>query len=210
MEKIIEKVKKLLALSQSSNPNEASLALSKAQELIAKYNLTITEEENKVIVEEVLKQTTKSVSNYRKQMLTALAEHFGVLVLLREGSERRQAVIIAGRPQDVKCFIEVFNYAEVCWERFYKSIHIKGETRSESYNNRASLFKGFIDGMTNELVKRISETALVITKSDELKEYEASLGVHSYKTSRVRDFQLYCDGYREGGYAIRNQNKQVS
>lgn len=38
-EEIIEKVRALLALTQSSNPNEAALAASKAQELMQRYHL---------------------------------------------------------------------------------------------------------------------------------------------------------------------------
>ena len=38
-ERIIELIKKCLALSSSSNEHEAEFAMSKAQELIEKYNL---------------------------------------------------------------------------------------------------------------------------------------------------------------------------
>ena len=40
-EKLIEKIKKLLALSESSNENEAKIAMLKAQELLAKHKLSI-------------------------------------------------------------------------------------------------------------------------------------------------------------------------
>ena len=36
---LIEKIKKLLALSDSSNPNEAAIALSRAQKLMEKYKI---------------------------------------------------------------------------------------------------------------------------------------------------------------------------
>ena len=39
-DKIIEKIKKLLALAESSNENEAALAAERVQDLLAKYNLT--------------------------------------------------------------------------------------------------------------------------------------------------------------------------
>ncbi|GHO55499.1 DUF2786 domain-containing protein [Ktedonobacter robiniae] len=40
-EKIINKIRNLLALSTSSNPNEAALAAEKATELLMKYNLSL-------------------------------------------------------------------------------------------------------------------------------------------------------------------------
>lgn len=41
--KMIEKVRKLLALSQSSNENEAALAAEKAQAMLAEYNLSMAD-----------------------------------------------------------------------------------------------------------------------------------------------------------------------
>jgi hypothetical protein len=41
-EQVIEKIRKLLALSQSDNENEASLAMSRAEELLERYNLSIS------------------------------------------------------------------------------------------------------------------------------------------------------------------------
>ena len=42
-EKVVELIQKLLALSKSPNENEAALALSKAQELLLKYNLEVAD-----------------------------------------------------------------------------------------------------------------------------------------------------------------------
>jgi Protein of unknown function (DUF2786) len=42
IEPILSKIKKLLALSTSSNPNEAALAAAKAQELLMQHNLTMS------------------------------------------------------------------------------------------------------------------------------------------------------------------------
>ena len=43
-ESVVDRVKKLLALSKSSNIAEAELALSRANELIQRYQITILEE----------------------------------------------------------------------------------------------------------------------------------------------------------------------
>ena len=52
---MIEKIKKLLALSKSPNENEARVALLKAQEIMAKHHISErdldeTEEENEIIM----------------------------------------------------------------------------------------------------------------------------------------------------------------
>ena len=41
--KVVEKIKKLLALSESSNEHEAKVSLLKAQELLAKHKLSLKE-----------------------------------------------------------------------------------------------------------------------------------------------------------------------
>ena len=45
MQQIIERVRKLLALSTSSNPHEAALAAAKVQELLQQYNLELSQVE---------------------------------------------------------------------------------------------------------------------------------------------------------------------
>ena len=47
MEKIIDKIRKLLALADSPNEHEAALAAKKAQELLAEHNLSLSELEGK-------------------------------------------------------------------------------------------------------------------------------------------------------------------
>ena len=42
-ERIIEKVRKLLALSQSDNEHEAAAAAAKAQALLSEYNLSMSD-----------------------------------------------------------------------------------------------------------------------------------------------------------------------
>ena len=40
---ILERIKKLMALSHSANPNEAAIALSQAQKLMMRNHLTVKE-----------------------------------------------------------------------------------------------------------------------------------------------------------------------
>src|SRR3712207_287418 len=41
IDRVVERIKKLLALTSSQNPNEAALAASKAQELLFRHNLSM-------------------------------------------------------------------------------------------------------------------------------------------------------------------------
>ena len=64
MEAINSKIAKLLARSTSSNEHEAFLALSKAQELLAKHHLSLETFKTEVTLpsEEIIPTSTKSVS----------------------------------------------------------------------------------------------------------------------------------------------------
>ena len=71
---IEEKIKKLLALSQSSNPNEAKAALLKAQDLMLKYNLSIDYEVDcpEIITDSLAIKHQK----YHIQMAMLIADNF--------------------------------------------------------------------------------------------------------------------------------------
>ena len=42
-QKILDKISKLLALSESDNPNEAAIALERAQKLMKEHSVTMTD-----------------------------------------------------------------------------------------------------------------------------------------------------------------------
>jgi hypothetical protein len=76
-EKLIERIRKLLALANSPNENEAAAAMEKAQSLLAEHNLNMDEvaEKNatgpKVTVDSELKSHSRP---WRRQLGTALAK----------------------------------------------------------------------------------------------------------------------------------------
>lgn len=63
-EELITRIKKLLALSDSSNPNEAAIALSRAQKLMQQYHIEMSELEDSVISERVI-ETVRGIKKYQ-------------------------------------------------------------------------------------------------------------------------------------------------
>lgn len=61
---LITRIKKLLALSDSSNPNEAAIALSRAQKLMQQYHIEMSELEDSVISERVI-ETVRGMKNIK-------------------------------------------------------------------------------------------------------------------------------------------------
>ena len=118
MKEVIKKVQKLLALAQSDNENEARLALQKAQELQAKYNivfdqLDIEDESQKVIEEKYDAPDTESLNSLFKMMACSLADHYRVKTYINihrewatvNGSYQRtmkKQLVVVGLPFDVE------------------------------------------------------------------------------------------------------------
>ena len=61
---LITRIKKLLVLSDSSNPNEAAIALSRAQKLMQQYHIEMSELEDSVISERVI-ETVRGMKNIK-------------------------------------------------------------------------------------------------------------------------------------------------
>ena len=85
---ILDKIKKLLSLTQSSNPNEAENARAMADKLIAKY--AVTEEELSSLEEKVYYGedeklfVTLGIVGWRQQLALAVATHFDCQIVQEE------------------------------------------------------------------------------------------------------------------------------
>lgn len=84
---LLDKIEKLMALSQSSNPHEAAAALSKAQALMAEHNLTETHLKQNQLGEAKIK-STQSVSkakDWEAALMNMIAKSFGCRVIWAPG-----------------------------------------------------------------------------------------------------------------------------
>jgi len=87
-EKIIERVKKLLALGQSPNPHEAAAAMEKAQALMAEHNLSV----GKLRVSEINELNVRSQASvsilkpWEQGLMNTVAKAFGCRLFWKKGS----------------------------------------------------------------------------------------------------------------------------
>jgi len=80
--RIIEKVRKLLALGDSANEHEAALAMQRAQELLERHHLdwvSLAEEEN--LIHRTINTGSRTFPAHRKAICALLGAHFGVRVI---------------------------------------------------------------------------------------------------------------------------------
>ncbi len=93
-DQILGKLQKLLALAKSPNPNEAGVALAKAQELMAKHSLSFTDLERHTIGMASVR-STQSVSkpkDWESSLVVAVASAFGCKVLWEASNSYAQDI----------------------------------------------------------------------------------------------------------------------
>ena len=115
-EKLLEKVRKLLALATSSNEHEALLAMNKVRELYAKYNLDEAEGSRKQrFAHLVITHGKKRIEAHQSRTTSILVEHFFVQVLTTKifdakSLEHHVAIEIVGTRENVMMAEYVYHF----------------------------------------------------------------------------------------------------
>lgn len=162
MEDIIERIGKLLRLSESSNPNEAALAAQRASELMLKYNISkavIESAENPEKRESVIysvfdENQGKNRNFFRGDLANSIAAFFDAKILWR-GND----LWLVGTQSDMNAvkylFSAVLNQidelTESEWWRFGKWQGIHGKTWKGSFR------QGCLDEVRKRLMERKRE-----------------------------------------------------
>lgn len=114
--KIIDKVKKLLALTGSPYADEAEAAMLKAQELLLKHGLTISEVETaekptvKEVAGEEVSTGRKRSAWWEKILAGIIGDNFRCIAYYRR---KKPGFYFLGLKEDVEVAKEVFSYAVI-------------------------------------------------------------------------------------------------
>ena len=82
IEKILEKVRKLLSLASSKNEYESTLAMQKANEFIKKYNLErVNVNKHSKYVYKIINHRKKRIENYQRAICSILQDYFFVRIV---------------------------------------------------------------------------------------------------------------------------------
>lgn len=229
-QKIIDKVTKLLALSENnSNTPEAEAARNKAASLMAQYDISIIQAQEKPqfdVLENVL--TRIKPIKYDSVLIRIVASFNQVEYLIQHGSygDRGKNIFI-GRQQDIESLnymlAVLFQQRKVSWKKHlseFKQIH----NRPPKEKEKVAWMMGFAFGIRSKLdniveIKeaRIEEKGLVPLnlKDQALAEYEKNHG--GVRTSKGKPISYSRDGYDAGkaahinkGVETQNGVKQIS
>lgn len=212
LENVLQKVRGLLALS-GNNPSqaEAQAAALKAQELIAKYNLTLTDVEKETQEIVTSSYETGVDKSWKYGLSRAVADNFRVMVHWIN----RRVVVFYGYKQDSMIAVQVFEYLFKTGER-----GARAECR-KSYNETGtetgvyfSYTRGFTAGVKSVLDAQ--STALMVITPEEIKtSYEAYVidsDLNLKKLPQMRNGSekgtskaAYREGFRKGKSSIESR-----
>jgi hypothetical protein len=140
-EKIIEKVKKLLSLAQSSNVHEAELATLKANDLLLRHNLScLKEKADSLYMDRVLKRKRKDA---KIMAIYGIMKHFMVHPVISQG-KNTCALEVSGSLTNVKLAVYVANFLDREFDRLWdEARHHHGLSGLQAKN---SFFYGIAEG----------------------------------------------------------------
>lgn len=207
MADIREKIKKLLALAESPNENEARDALLKARELMAKNKLSEQDlgvEEvglNHIICEDV-KWTTDSGNVWVTDLCKVIAENYACTTAWNHYKGKRTYTLkVTGIGEDAEICAEAIKYA---YKYTMNAIKVLQRKRRESDPKAVanSYAKGFILGlelMFEEQKDDHPEWALMVVTPQEVQDYTQTLSERNVRSKKT-DFDLlaYMRGQNDG------------
>jgi hypothetical protein len=214
-ERIVERIRKLLALSASTNPNEAALAADKAVELAQRYNLDLAQIDG-VAADPYVERSVEvgGAAQWRWLLMSAVARaNFCRALRRREQGRMISSMFVIGEPHNVAVCEFLFGYlareierlAGRGWRRARLVYGDHVEVRSWKNDFRRGAVAS-IDERLKERTDRFAETsskaeALVLLKDAALME-----ALHRFHpdiptvTVRVRPGIAY----RQGQWAARD------
>lgn len=164
-ERIIEKIKKLLSLAQSSNAHEAELATLKANELLLRHNLErVPNKEDPIYLDRLLKQTRKDA---KLSAIAHILKHFVVKTVLSFGKDSC-SLEVSGSLTNVRLakYVAEFLYRELdyLWELTKKEHALSGLRAKNSFF--LGVARGFDQKMkkTKESFSEADRKALIVVE----------------------------------------------
>ena len=237
MTRVMEKIRKLLNMAERAegNENEAANAARMAENMLRKYNLSmsdITPEEAKSNVTESawtdMKWTAGKAPTWVASLIIAVAEAHDCFIVWRRAKTTDSWV---AKPQSNLTFVGTEMDAAVAKEVFvylYRTVNrLTDEWAKDAYipAGKARTYKNsYRSGMAHRLNERLKEmtaekdkefeeaaktgTSLVVVKKDAIADYLGHATEYSTKKSSARVAgDAYSSGYTKGGSV--SMNKQL-
>lgn len=204
-EKIVSKIKKLLALSKSENEHESQNAMLKVQEMLMKHKLSLKDVEESNIetisTEERETEFTFTKAQWKARLGQLIADNLSCYCFLRTYKSRR--IVFFGRDDDVAIAEITFKYAmdfinsEV--GKLRRKAYKEGYSAIGIENDYALGFMSGLKARFDEQKSKHEEWGLVLVKPKEVIEGYEEMKKNFGKTfSPNTKYQGNADAYYKG------------
>jgi hypothetical protein len=204
-ESIIAKMKKLFSLAKSDNPNEAKVAMERAQDMMIKHNIEMREVKADNTYTSAESDGFKRESMEDKYINSILTNYFYVDIVkggTRYGEKRFTYV---GEASNVEMAMYVRDYLlrtfQTLWKKYKKEHNLQSSSKQSFY---LGLFKGFCAKMEEQLAQAVESYGkeLVLVKDPKVEEKVQEMFPNASKmpSKKVRnsDPGAYNDGFEKG------------
>lgn len=183
-EKVLDKIKKLLALSESNYEGEAQAALLKAQELMFKYGFAKedleVEPELKIVVDETVYAASR-MNWWKHSIAQIIADNFRCYYYYKI----KQGIHFVGLKIDVEIAASVFNYCIHAADKL-ASQNAARFARFSVVDYKKQWLGGFIKGLRAKFEEQVKCMALVLVKSTEVNKKFNSMKIAHRKNNITR------------------------
>lgn len=234
---ILDKIKKLLALANSSNEHEAKVASARAQELLVKYNLTMQDVDNvsHKYTEEMVETGRKRAATEWKYIQSLLREFFFIEIVhtkkpIYTGDIAQDmfgpqgykfCYVMFGQPHNIEVAKYVRDFLTHAFKNSFKAYR---KEHNAPAGSRQSYYYGLYQGLHEQLTQARQgveqETGLVVVPDADLEKHinDVLSGALTKSQSRatLNDKQAAMAGYEQGkemriakGLGGGSENKQI-
>ena len=148
-EKIVDKIKKLFALSESPNENEAARALENANRLLLKYNLEMKDINNDININSMMEETLLKAGrlvSWKIVLYIAVSKLNNCVIYISNIRSGNKSVQVIGKKQNIEITSLMFEYLSETLEAKMKI--------SRPYDKKA-FRQGFCDAIESKILKII-------------------------------------------------------
>lgn len=199
IEKVTEKILKLLELAKSPNETEAKLAAMKAQELMNEYNITVLSSTEKFENKEGV--TASYGKSYRFRLAKIIADNFGV----KNYYLNKMTVVFYGHPVNVETAVKVYDYLHNMIHRMADSHQTKVYNATKTATQKGctkgaynSFVTGFLDGLKQQLDEQCKALQIVVPQDTEDAWKDFSKDFTSFKSKGMATDAINFASYEEG------------
>jgi hypothetical protein len=211
---ILEKIQKILAKAEgTSNEEEAKIFFMKAQEMMAKNDISMEQvrikKEPLEVIHEMAKTGKKTKAHRNLRLAHIVAKNFKCVTYIGNNGQDN-FIIFMGFKSDVKVANMMFDTISMFMEKKRSQIYRQYKKEGmETKGIRESYTTGFLKGLEEGFFKNVEEKGLVvITPMDVLQEFKKMKTTSVTINSKISNPEIYNKGVKDGkGFNRELENK---